>query len=664
MARMSETTEQSDLGSTQGSEKVRFDERLINLLKRNSDFVDDTGELLRDRIKHHAWQFDHDLISLLLTDKEIESKFFEEINGRWIFNNNTFVDYINDKNFLDNSYTRFRNKIGLNIGDKFLREREEVALVFPYKDCVLEGGQTKEGEKRREIFFNELLAQDEINRMLDPKVLTNWKRHTANGEEDVTDIWRAENGLIRENLLIKGNNLIALHCLKQLFRGQVKLIYIDPPYNTGSDSFGYNDSFNHSSWLTFMKNRLEVARQLLRADGVIFVQCDDNEQAYLKVLMDELFGNKHFVSNSAVIVNRGGRDYGGIARTHEYLLIYSKEPGTELNQMEEKNKKFDYVDEIGGFNLMELRNRNIRFNVENRPNLCYPFYVNPTDPDAADLLEVSLEQKEGFVEVMPLQSQGVQTVWRWGKEKARAYLNTEIKGKAKRDGGYMIVQKHRKSTKRQRSIWDEKEFINERGTEHIKALFTQRVFDYPKSEHLISRIIELGSDVGDIVLDFHLGSGTTAAAAHKMDRQYIGIEQMDYVANIPVERQKKVIAGEQGGISESVNWQGGGDFIHCELMPYNGAFTERILSAQSTRELLDIWREMSRESFLNWYVKPERPEGAEAHFIAINDVDKQKTLLMGLLDKNQLYVHLSEIDDVDFGISEEDKALNREFYCE
>ena len=195
MARMSETTEQSDLGSTQGDEKVRFDEKLINLLKRNSDFVDDTGELLRDRIKHHAWQFDHDLINLLLTDKEIESKFFEEINGRWIFNNNTFVDYINDKHFLDNSYTRFGNKIGLTIDDKFLRERGEVALAFPHKDCVLEGGQTREEEKRPgEIRFNELLAQDEINRMLDPKVLTNWKRHTVDGEEDVTDIQRDEDG--------------------------------------------------------------------------------------------------------------------------------------------------------------------------------------------------------------------------------------------------------------------------------------------------------------------------------------------------------------------------------------------------------------------------------------------------------------------------------------
>ena len=643
--------------------KERFDEKLARLLKNNPNLVDDTGDLLRDKMKILAWEFNHDLIKLLLTDSEIESKFFEEINGRWIFNNNTFVDYINDKNFYSNSYTQFRNQIGLNIDDKSLRERGEISLVWPYKDCVLEGGQTHNKEKRQEIFFNELLAEDEINRMLDPKVLTNWKRYTDAGEHEVENIQRDEEGIMRENLIIKGNNLIALHCLKQEFREQVKLIYIDPPYNTGNDSFGYNDNFNHSTWLTFMKNRLEAAKELLRDDGAIFVQCDDNEQAYLKALMDEVFGSENFISNSVVVINRGGRDYGGIARTHEYLLVYARKSETQLNQIEEKDKKFDYEDERGGFNLMELRNRNILFNAENRPNLCYPFYVNPIGEDPEGLLEISLEKKPGFVEVMPLKSQGVQTVWRWGKQKALEHLNTEIKGKAKRASGYMIVQKHRSASKRQRSVWDEKEFVNERGTEHIKALFDRRkVFDYPKSEYLIARILELGSDVGDIVLDFHLGSGTTASAAHKMGRQYIGIEQMDYITRVTVPRLDKVIAGEEGGISKSVNWQGGGNFIYCELMQYNEAFIDQIQSAQSSEELVEIWRKMSKESFLNWYVKPDSPEEAETDFISIDNIEKQEHLLVELLDKNQLYVHFSEMDDTNFEVSDKDKSLNRMFY--
>ena len=170
----------------------------------------------------------------------------------------------------------------MNIDGKFLGERDEVALVWPFKDCVLEGGQTEEKDKPEEIFFNELIAQDEINRMLHPKVLTNWKRHTTTGEQDITEIKRDENGTIRENLIIKGNNLIALHSLKGQFGGKVKLIYIDPPFNTGNDSFGYNDNFNHSTWLTFMKNRLEVARELLKDDGSIYVHLDANEVHYCK----------------------------------------------------------------------------------------------------------------------------------------------------------------------------------------------------------------------------------------------------------------------------------------------------------------------------------------------------------------------------------------------
>ncbi len=180
----------------------------------------------------------------------------------------------------------------------------------------------------------------------------------------------------------------------------------------------------------------------------------------------------------------------------------------------------------------------------------------------------------------------------------------------------------------------------------------------------LQRIIHISTKPNDIVLDFFLGSGTTAAVAHKMGRQYIGIEQMDYIETIPIERLKKVIEGEQGGISKSVNWQGGGDFIYCELMKYNEAYMDRIQTAQSSEELLHIWREMAEGSFLNWYVNPSMPEEAVNDFMAIGDLEKQKHLLAELLDKNQLYVNLSEMDDAQFKVSEEDKALNRAFYGE
>ena len=281
----------------------KFNAKLVRLLKTDLRFVDNAGELIPAAVKDCAWHLDAKLLTLLMDDKEIEAQFFDEINGRWVFNYNTFITYLSDKNFLANAYTRFRNKIGLNIDEKFLPERGEVALVWPYKDCVLEGGQTREQEKRQEIFFSELLAPDEINRLLAPKVLTKWRRHTHAGEQPVTALNRADDGTIRENLLVKGNNLLALHSLKLQFRGKVKCVYIDPPYNTENDSFQYNDSFTHSTWLTFMKNRLEVARELLKPDGFILLQIDNRELAYLKCLCDEVFGRANF--RNGIIVKKG-----------------------------------------------------------------------------------------------------------------------------------------------------------------------------------------------------------------------------------------------------------------------------------------------------------------------------------------------------------------------
>ena len=567
-------------------QKEKFDQKLIKLLETNPDFVDEVGELHRAKVRDSAWELNPDLIKLLLTDKEVETKFFKEIEGRWIFDNNTFVDYITDKNFFTDSYTKFHNKIGLNIDNKFLSERGEVALVWPYKDCVLEGGQTREQEKRKEIFFNELLAQDEINRMFDPKVLTNWKRYTGNGEQEVKNIQRDENGIIRENFIIKGNNLIALHTLKEQCRGQVKLIYIDPPYNTGNDSFGYNDSFNHSSWLTFMRNRLEVARELLTSDGSIYIQLDYNEIHYCKVLMDEVFGKENFqrevIWDISVLSGYKTLTKNWI-RGHETILFYSKTSDFYFNKLtvphdEKYLARFDKTDENG----------------------------------------------ERYFD---------------GRGERRYLRDVIKKGKAIGD------------------VWSDIMSFQQLPTSKEKL-----DFDTQKTETLLERIISSATQEGDLVLDFFSGSGTTVSAAHKLKRRWIAIEQIENQINILRKRLVDVINGVSSGISQSVNWQGGGDFIYCELKEYNQVFMEQIQSAASCEELLKIWCDMSKDSVLNWYVNPQEPEAAEEHFIAINDVEKQKQLLAGLLDKNQLYVHLSEIEDETFAVSEADKALNEAFY--
>jgi len=313
---------------------MSFNSKLIDLLKSNPSFVDDEGELVLAAVQDRAWKIDHDLIRLLLSDEEIKGKFFDDIDDYWVFNTNKFQEYISQKNFLDNSYTRFGNRIGLTIDGKYLKERGEVVLVWAYKDCVLEGGQMKEEEKRKEIFFNEILAQDEINRLLDPKVLTNFARYSSSGKESVKEIKRDENGVIRENLIIKGNNLIALHSLIEQFRGRVKLIYLDPPYNTGGDSFGYNDNFNHSSWLTFMRNRLQVAFDLLSDEGFIFVQCDDNENAYLKILIDEIFGSENYRNSIYWHRTYAGKTVSkNLPWNVDTILLYSKSERICINSV-------------------------------------------------------------------------------------------------------------------------------------------------------------------------------------------------------------------------------------------------------------------------------------------------------------------------------------------
>ncbi|MBN2286335.1 MAG: site-specific DNA-methyltransferase [Tissierellales bacterium] len=640
-----------------------FNEKLIELLKADSRFVDDEEELVKAAVIDRAWKIDHDLVKLLLSKPEIKSKFFDEIEGHWIFNINTFIEYIADKNFLANSYTRFRNKIGLNIDGKFLRERGEVSLVWPYKDCVLEGGQTKEEEKRKEIFFNEILAQDEIDRLFDPKVLTNWKRYTVDGEQKVTEIKRDESGTILENLIIKGNNLLALYTLIKQFRGKVKLIIIDPPYNTGNDSFGYNDNFNHSSWLTFMKNRLEIARELLSNNGSIWINIDDDEAHYLKVLCDEIFGRENFVAN--VVWQKKfspQNDARWFSDMHDHILVFAKQKEQfVLNQIARS-------EELNGT------------------------YSNPDgDPRgpwvSSDMTVKSYTPEYDFPITTPAGVEKTPTkgrCWFTSRENVQKLIDDNRIWFGETGKNVPRVKKFLSEVKEgvtPTTIWLHQEVgHNQEARQEIISFGGEKFFSTPKPERLLQKILHIGSQQKDIVIDFCAGSATTPAVAHKMDRQWITVEQMDYVDTVAIERLKKVIGKKQkeagkmfeeidcdkGGISKSVNWQGGGDFIYCELMKYNEAYMDKIQAAKTAKELVKLWKDIAENSFLNWYVNPEMPEEAVNDFIEIgkteNGLEKQKKLLAELLNKNQLYVNLSEIDDADFNVSEEDKKLNRSFY--
>ncbi len=634
---------------------------LIELLKDQENLVVD-GQLNKNKIIEAGLKLDPKLLQPLLQHTLFKEYFFTEVENILVFDKIKFQRFVNNKSFLPDSYTSFKNKIGLVLNDDFqhnyINTRNDVVLAFPHKDCLLEGGQTKDDQKRNEIFWNETLAPNSIDRLLSPKALTNFKKYDKKGTHKITEL----NG--KENLIIKGNNLLAISSLLQTHRGKIKLIYIDPPYNTGNDSFNYNDSFNHSTWLTFMKNRLKIARDLLSEDGVIFVHCDDNEQAYLKVLMDEIFGRENFISSIISKSTPNARDYGHIGKMHEYIILFSKNYDSTISyHLEDKIKKFSYKDNKSPFNIHPLYNSNVNFNKGNRPNLYYPFYLNPNKKIDNIFFEISLIKQNGFIEIYPPKSikDNIQFVWRWGKEKSESNLNIEIVGYKTNSDEYRIIQKMRTTSKVARSIWDETQMSNRRATEDLQKLFNKKIFAYPKSEYLLERIIKMATKENDFVLDFHLGSGTTCAVAHKMGRKYIGIEQMDYIEDIAVERLKKVIEGEQGGISKSVNYQGGGEFVYCELMPYNQMFIDKLQSAKIKEDVVSIWYEMNEKATLNYQFDKDIFNERLDAFKTVS-LEEMKHYLFEVLDKNQLYVNYSEIDDKLFAVSEEDKKLNKQFY--
>lgn len=305
---------------------------LLDLLKQDHEnrFYSENGkDLLRNKLYECAMKMDKELIKLLLSNERIKNKFFTDVDGLLVFDKTAFGWAINNKAFLNDSYTRFKNTIGLiDSNEQFISSKNDVVLSFPYKDCVLEGGQTKEDQKRDEIYYNELLAPDDVDRLLAPKVFTNAKRYTKDGEEVITTFNDDD------NLLIKGNNLLALSSILKRYEGKVKCIYIDPPYNTGSDSFKYNDNFNHSTWLIFMRNRLKLAYKLLKSDGYLFVQCDDNEQAYLRVLIDEIFNKDNFINVVTVKTKIGGvsgsSEGKSLKDATEFINIYAKNKSESL----------------------------------------------------------------------------------------------------------------------------------------------------------------------------------------------------------------------------------------------------------------------------------------------------------------------------------------------
>lgn len=581
--------------------------------------------------------------------------------------------------FNKGSYTEYSNKIGLysNSQESFIAQSPDVVLNFPYKDCILEGGMTKEDAKRDERFLNVKLDKRDIDTLFDPKVLTNFKYIDGNGERELSandDIeFFDKNGELKQNLLIKGNNLVALHTLREKLAGKVKLIYIDPPYNTGNDGFKYNDSFNHSSWLVFMKNRLIMAKSLLADDGLILISIDDHEQAELKCLMNEVFPNG-FVNEFIWINNLKGRQIQGVgaAGTHEYVICYannyekvsrfsaSASMLKELMPSAYKGFNNEVKNDSNGQYIItnELYNSNSAFNEETRPNLVYDIFYRS---DNGSIIIEDCDNgsvHDGYTKIKPHANNDGRHkyhAYRWSREKV---LKERDDLEFVRTGNtFKIYTKRRDFDKT--TVKDVITDINTTmGSREAEVLGLD--FAFPKPEALMYLLVEIASKPGDIVLDYHLGSGTTAAVAHKMGRRWIGIEQMDYIETIAKERLKKVIAGEQGGISKSVNWQGGGSFVYMELKKYNQEYVDQINAATNMTELEEVYKKMYQNAFLKfWFDKKsfERDEGFRSM-----DLDTRKQALISILDENQLYLNYADMDDAKYHVSDNERALTKRFY--
>ena len=637
---------------------ANFFETVLTVLKSDERFVAEDGTFLRNAVYEAAMKMDAKLIRLLLENEETNSRFFTDVDGVKVFDKIGFAWVINNRQFLPDSYTRFRNKVGLVANEEVVATSGKIELVFPYKDCVLEGGQTKEDQKRQEIFYNELLAPDEIDRLLFPKVLTNAVLYDSDGEHVVKEIKEDD------NLILRGNNLLALATLLKRYEGSVKCIYIDPPYyfrhTSATDTFKYNSNFQLSTWLVFMKNRLELAKRMLCKGGTIWINISEDGMHYLKVMADDIFGAEHFVGTVPRRTRSGKSDVPfNFSQDFDWLLVYTNVPDSQDVMGRLVDRQYYETDDYPGrpWRLADLTSQqpaskrpNSYFTmVDPKTGKEYPasekrtwavtkdtfyFYYNQgaiVFPDDYDFLNISKPYSRKFKE------------------------DDDRSGKLS-----AVISDFQMQTFLQDVLNGSK---NADGNTQIDELFGRDEFDYAKPENLIKAIFDVASSENDIVMDFFLGSGTTAAVAHKMGRRYIGVEQLDYIKTLAVERLKKVIDGEEGGISQAVNWQGGGSFVYCELAKLNQAVIEEIEAAKDDETINGIYERMIKSGFISYKVNPADIEAAADDYAALS-LDDKKRFLMEILDKNLLYVNYCDIDDEEFGITEEDKAFTRSFYRE
>lgn len=563
-------------------------------------------------------------------------------------------------------YTTFSNKIGLynaNNGS-FINNSPEVVLNFPFKDTVLEAGMSKEDVGREERFLHIEIDKKDIDTLEDPKVLTNFKYIDKDGEkqlDETSDVdFFDENGDLKQNLLIKGNNLLALYTLREKLANQIKLIYIDPPYyfdkTKPTDAFRYNSNFKLSAWLTFMKNRLEVARDLLKDSGTILVHIGEDGYAYLKILMIEIFGADNFIETFIWKNTDNPDSLSNKSRSSvEYIIAFEKKIDKSIAYVGKETENGDAPILHTGNKIKTLTfpKQSIHFNIPDG-------IITPSRPD-----RVAIENEFAIVDGRNDREVRLTGEFTWTQEKLDGELSK---------GAYAIIKSDKFSVRAQlpeaKNMAPEKYIdevylskaigvgSNEDANSHMKKMGIN--FTNPKPESVVAFFIKAITKENDIVLDFFAGSGTTQAAALKMNRRFVGVEQMDYIESDTKKRIKAAIDGEQGEISPIVNWQGGGSFVYFELKKYNQDFIDRIMEAITIPELEEIYEDMQKNAFLKfWFDKKEFEK--DENFRSL-DLDGRKQALVNILDENQFYLNYDEMDDSKYHVTAAERELTNRFY--
>ena len=662
-------------------DNLKLYHELEAILRTDSKYCMDDGTLIKNKIVSDALSLNPELLKYLLSHESLKKNFFSEIDEMLVFDKIKFQQFVMNKSFLPDSYTAYKNKIGLSTDDgRFISESREVVLAWPYKDCMLEGGQTKEDAKRNEVFWSETLAPDEINRLTEPKAFTGFKRYDREGEHDV------EHLLPTDNLIIKGNNLLALYSLRKKFTGRIKLIYIDPPYyfvaNKSEDTFNYNSNFKLSTWCTFMKNRLEIARELLSEDGAIFVQISDDGVGELHLILKDIFnrnGENNFI-NKITVKTKSPSGFAsvnpGVFESAEYIIAFAKNKKrwTYNHQYVESqydpnykwyitNKDAEYtqwnITDIGeqvaiqnGFSnkaaAIEKLNDAIfekmvsDFALQHKNEV---FQSTAIGEDAgSEVVEARNKSRQNVGVIYQVERNNHYTVYVYNGREMAFYAK-----KCRNIDGKEVP------TVLLTNIWSDISYegIAKEGNVKLKG--------GKKPEKLIRRIVEMASNPGDIVLDFFAGSGTTASVVHKLGRQFITCDQLDTQIEMSLKRLKNAVDGDQSGISKLVNWQGGGSFVFCELAKANQHFVEAIEAAETHETLTSIWQEMRATGYLNYKINISTIDESATDFAALS-LDDQKRFLMECLDKNILYIPVSDMESEEYEISEGDKRLTKEFY--